>query len=128
MPFGYHRKVLRVDLTHRTLFVEEPDEALYRKYGGGSALALYYLLKEMPAGVDPLSPDNVLVLALSVLTGAPMNEAVCRTSAADVWAANPLAGLGKLSVAWSVGVPGGSDTPVTVQANVKVSGAPAVSG
>jgi len=49
--------------------VEEPGEAFYRKYMGGSALALYYLLKEMPPGVDPLGPENVLVLALSVLTG-----------------------------------------------------------
>jgi len=82
MPFGYHRKVLHVDLTQRNLQVEEPDEALYRKYGGGSALALYYLLKEMPAGVDPLSPDNVLVLALSVLTGAPISGQSRMTAAA----------------------------------------------
>ena len=29
---------------------------------GGSAMALTYLLKDMPAGVDPLGPENVLAL------------------------------------------------------------------
>ena len=88
MPFGYNRKVLHVDLTHQTLRVEEPDEALYRKYAGGSALALYYLLKELPAGVEPLSPENVLVLALSVLTGAPISGQSRMTAAAK----SPLTG------------------------------------
>ena len=36
---------------------------------GGSALNLYYLLKEIPPGIDPLGPDNVLALRGSVLTG-----------------------------------------------------------
>lgn len=38
------------------------------------------------------APMTEAVITWVVLTGAPMNEAVCRTSAADVWAANPLAG------------------------------------
>ena len=59
--------------------MEEPDEAFYRKYMGGSALAMKYLLKEMPGGVDALGPENVLVLALSVLTGAAVSvRAVAR--------------------------------------------------
>ena len=88
MPKGYHGKILHVDLTRQTLEVEEPGEAFYRKYAGGSALALYYLLQEMPAGVDPLSPENVLVLALSVLTGAPISGQSRMTAAAK----SPLTG------------------------------------
>ena len=57
MPYGYNGKILHVDLTNGRLEVEIPDEAFYRKYMGGSAMGLYYLLKEMPAGADPLGPD-----------------------------------------------------------------------
>ncbi|MCP4517965.1 MAG: aldehyde ferredoxin oxidoreductase, partial [Delftia sp.] len=51
------------------LSVEEPDEVFYRRYMGGSALGMYYLLKNTPAGADPLGPENTLVLSVSVLTG-----------------------------------------------------------
>ncbi|MCC7161973.1 MAG: aldehyde ferredoxin oxidoreductase family protein [Anaerolineae bacterium] len=73
MPFGYHGKILRVDLTHHAYHVEEPSDAFYRHYGGGSAIGLYYLLREMPANADPLGPENLLVLSLSPLTGAPIS-------------------------------------------------------
>ncbi|HIQ05142.1 MAG TPA: aldehyde:ferredoxin oxidoreductase, partial [Anaerolineae bacterium] len=45
----------------------------YRTYMGGSAFGIYYLLHEMPAGADPLGPDNVLTFMLSPLTGAPFS-------------------------------------------------------
>jgi len=73
MPHGYTGKILHVDLTQGSLEVERPSETFYRKYMGGSAFGLYYILREMPAGVDPLSPDNVLTLMLSVTTGAPIS-------------------------------------------------------
>ena len=73
MPFGYHGKILHVDLTHGRLEVEQPTEAFYRQYMGGSALGLYYLLKHTPPGTPALHPANTLALALSVLTGAPIS-------------------------------------------------------
>lgn len=73
MPYGYNGKILHVNLSSATLKVEEPPEEFYRKYMGGSALNLYYLLKEMPAGVDPLGSDNILALSLGVTTGAPIS-------------------------------------------------------
>jgi aldehyde:ferredoxin oxidoreductase len=73
MPYGYNGKILHVDLTTGTLSVEEPPEAFYRKYMGGQGIGLYYLLKEMPAGADPLGPENVLAITLSVVTGAPVS-------------------------------------------------------
>jgi aldehyde:ferredoxin oxidoreductase len=72
MPFGYTGKILHVDLTSGTLTVEEPPQAFYRKYMGGSAFGLYYILRDMPAGVDPLGPDNVLTFMISPTTGAPI--------------------------------------------------------
>ncbi|GAB4543472.1 MAG: aldehyde ferredoxin oxidoreductase family protein [Anaerolineae bacterium] len=73
MPFGYTGKILHVDLSQGSLEVENPPEAFYRKYMGGSAFGLYYILREMPPGVDPLSPENVLTFMLSVTTGAPIS-------------------------------------------------------
>jgi aldehyde:ferredoxin oxidoreductase len=88
MAYGYNGKILHVDLTTGQFEVEEPGEAFYRKYLGGSALAMYYILKEIPPGVDPLSPGNVLVLALSVLTGSAISGQSRMTAAAK----SPLTG------------------------------------
>jgi len=88
MPHGYNGKILHVNLTNGLLDVEEPGEAFYRKYMGGSALAMYYLLNEMTPGVEPLGPDNVLVLALSVLTGTAISGQSRMTAAAK----SPLTG------------------------------------
>jgi len=73
MPNGYNGKILHVDLSHGKLVSEEPHESFYRQYMGGSAMGLYYILHGMPAGVDPLSPDNILTLMLSVTTGASIS-------------------------------------------------------
>jgi len=73
MPFGYNGKILHVDLTDSSWDVEEPSEQWYRTYMGGSALASYYLLKHLKPGTDPLSEDNVLVFACSVVCGAPLS-------------------------------------------------------
>lgn len=88
MPNGYNGKILHVNLTNGELTVEEPEEKFYRKYMGGSAMGLYYLLKEMPPGADPLGPDNVLALCVSVMTGTPISGQSRLTSAAK----SPLTG------------------------------------
>ena len=73
MPNGYHGRILHVDLTTRRIEVEQPDEAYYRRYMGGSAMGASSLMSLAPRGVDPLAPENPLILALSVLTGAPFS-------------------------------------------------------
>src|SRR3990170_4391147 len=73
MPFGYNGAILHVDLTSGRLDMETPPESHYRKYMGGSAMGLYYILKEMPKGADPLGPENVLTLMAGVTTGAAIS-------------------------------------------------------
>ncbi|MBK8616163.1 MAG: aldehyde ferredoxin oxidoreductase family protein [Anaerolineales bacterium] len=73
MPNGYNGKILHVDLTKGTLEVEEPKESFYRKYLGGSAMGMYYILRDMPKGADPIGPDNVLTLMAGVTTGAAIS-------------------------------------------------------
>jgi aldehyde:ferredoxin oxidoreductase len=69
---GYAGKILRVDLTSGEIKIEKPPEDFYRRYLGGNGFVGYYLLKEAPAGADPLGPDNVLVMACGALTGVPV--------------------------------------------------------
>jgi aldehyde:ferredoxin oxidoreductase len=73
MPYGYAGKILHLDLSNQTLEIEEPSESFYRKYMGGSAMGLHYILREMPAGLDPLSPQSVITFMVSVTTGAPIS-------------------------------------------------------
>lgn len=73
MPYGYIGKILHVDLTQGTLTVEEPPEAFYRKYLGGSAMGMHYILRKVPKGADPLGPENVLTLFTGVATGAAIS-------------------------------------------------------
>ena len=88
MPYGYNGKILHVDLTAGTLEVEEPPEMFYRKYMGGSAMGMVYILREMPRGVDPLSPENVMTVMLSVTTGASISG----QSRVNVNARSPMSG------------------------------------
>ncbi len=69
MAYGYTGNILRVDLTTEQVHVEQQTEEFYRKYAGGSAMNMYYLLKEMKKGVDPLGPDNMLCMSTGVTTG-----------------------------------------------------------
>lgn len=72
MAPGYVGKILKINLNDLSYSVEEKDEYFYRTFMGGSAMASYFLLTEMKKGVDPLGPDNVLVLTTSILTGAAL--------------------------------------------------------
>lgn len=82
MTYGFTGKILYVDLTTGSLHTETISEADYRLYPGGRALAAYLLLRHMPRGADPFGPDNVLVLANGLLTGAPFSTATRFTAAA----------------------------------------------
>lgn len=73
MPYGYKGRILHVNLSQGTLEVEEPPESFYRKYMGGSAMGMYYILREMPPRTDPLASESVLTLMLGVTTGVPIS-------------------------------------------------------
>ncbi len=80
--------VYHVDLTRGSVETKTIPEHIYRKYPGGSALAAYLLLQAIPAGADPLGPDNVLVMAVSPLTGL----AISGQSRMTACARSPLTG------------------------------------
>jgi len=73
MAYGYNGKILKVNLSSRTTEVFAPDEKWYRTYFGGSGFLGRFLLTELPPQADPLGPENVLIFACSVVTGAPFS-------------------------------------------------------
>ena len=89
MLFGYAGKILHVDLTKGKISTEQPTEEFYKTYIGGSAMGTYYLFKNTPGGVDPLSPENTLAFMLSPTTGVSISG----QSRMNVTAKSPLTGL-----------------------------------
>jgi len=73
MPSGCAGRILHVDLGQGTIEVEQPPESFYRKYLGGSAMGMHYILNRVQAGTDPLGPENVLTLMVGVPTGAAIS-------------------------------------------------------
>ena len=95
MAYGYHDRVLRVDLSSGRISVDEHDETWYRRYLGGAAVSAYYLLKELAPGIDPLGPDNKLIISPGVLTGIPVSG----SGRNSVGAKSPMTGgIGKSEV------------------------------
>lgn len=72
IPYGYTGKILRIDLGSGKQSIDQHDELWYRTYMGGGCLAAWYMLKEMPAGIDPLGPDNMLIYSISPIVGTPV--------------------------------------------------------
>ena len=67
---GYNDCILRVDLTTGAITRQSlPGEETMRLLLGGKGLGAYLLYKEQPAGIDPLSQENHLILNVGPLTG-----------------------------------------------------------
>jgi aldehyde:ferredoxin oxidoreductase len=66
--YGWHGKILRVDLTHQKTSAEEIDPQTAKDYIGGRGWAIRYLYDEMDPAADPLSPENVMIFATGPLT------------------------------------------------------------
>lgn len=66
-------KILDIDLSSGSIKTKSLSGEIYRLYPGGSSLGLYLALQEMGAGINPLSPDNMLIFSVSVLTGLPIS-------------------------------------------------------
>jgi aldehyde:ferredoxin oxidoreductase len=88
MPPHQSWKILRVNLNnHSTLIQEMPFDSI-RQFMGGRTFGAYLMLQEIPAGIDPLGPDNKLIFATGVLTHSKLSGA----SRFSVMAKSPLTG------------------------------------
>lgn len=72
VSYGWAGKILRVDLTTRSI-TTEPTEP-YKHYIGGMGLANKIMYDEVPAGTDPFAPENKIIFAVGPLTasGVPL--------------------------------------------------------
>ena len=70
--YGWTGKILRVNLTDKTVSVSPTDP--YKEYLGGMGIANKIMYDEVPAGTDPLSPENKIVFAVGppTATGVPL--------------------------------------------------------
>jgi len=87
--YGYAGKLLRVDLTREKVSFESIKPEILREYMGGVGYGAKLLYDELPAGVDPFSPDNKLLFATGPLTGT----AAPGSGFAEVCFKSPLTGL-----------------------------------
>jgi len=120
------KKLLRVNLTNRTISEEELNKEWLRDYIGGRGYATKLLYEEMPAGVDALSEENKLVFALGPLTGSnmptggrymvatksPLTGCIACSNSGGFWG-NELARAGYMFIV----IEGKSDSPVYLWIN-----------
>ncbi len=66
---GYAGKILKMNLTSSSSDIQKLDEKIAREFLGGRGLGTKILYDELPAGVNPLSPENIIVFATGSLTG-----------------------------------------------------------
>jgi aldehyde:ferredoxin oxidoreductase len=80
---GTFGKLLAIDLGAKKTRSEEIPDNVFQQYLGGKGLGAYLLKRLNPPGVDPLSPENRLILATGPACGFP------------VWGANRYAAFTK---------------------------------
>jgi aldehyde:ferredoxin oxidoreductase len=71
LPDCYSGRVLWIDLTSESTREENLDSSIYKSFIGGKGLGAYLLYRELEAGIDALSPDNVLLFLTGPLQGLP---------------------------------------------------------
>jgi len=69
--YGWHGRLLRVNLTTGDIREETIPEDEAKRFIGGRGLAIKYLMEGMNPRADPLSPENLLVMATGPLTSTP---------------------------------------------------------
>lgn len=70
--FAYAGRFLHVDVSSGRHWTEDLDEELARKHLGSRGLGAHLLFRDLPAGTDPASPDNLLIFMTGPLVGTPV--------------------------------------------------------
>lgn len=67
--FSVIGRLAKVDLNNETVTIEPiPDES-FKKFLGGNGLAIKIMLDIVRPGIDPLSPENIIIFATGPVTG-----------------------------------------------------------
>ncbi|MDZ4178165.1 MAG: aldehyde ferredoxin oxidoreductase family protein [Coriobacteriia bacterium] len=89
MRGGYAGRVLRIDLTDRSVTEYPWSDAQRKATLGGKIMAAQILYDLLEPGIDPLGPENVLVVSTGPLTGTGAPS----TARFNVSALSPLTGI-----------------------------------
>jgi aldehyde:ferredoxin oxidoreductase len=68
--YGYAGQILWVDLSLRTTRITDLDPQFARTYVGGKGFGAGILTSDLAPGVDPLSPENIVVISTGPFTGS----------------------------------------------------------
>ncbi len=85
---GWIGNILRINLTDRKIKKESFDEDFARKWVGGRGFAVKILWDELKPWIDPLGPENKLIISLGPIAGIPAPN----TGKTVVAAKSPLTG------------------------------------
>lgn len=69
---GWNGCLLRVDLTRQKSVAQKYSRDFAEKFIGGRGFAAKILWDELKPGLDPFSPENLLIIAAGPLTGLPI--------------------------------------------------------
>ena len=98
---GYKNRILEVDLSNSSMSITDIPNEDKRRFIGGSGVAAKLFLDRFNYKVDPLSPDNPLIIMNGPLTGTTLPG----TSRFAVCGKSPLTGI------WGEGTCGGNFGP-----------------
>mgnify|MGYP000035215185 CR=1 FL=1 len=80
MPYGYHGKLIDIDLTTENVKIININNKIFRRFLGGRGLATWILWKEIGARwdeIDPLSPENLFLVLTGPMTGYYPGIKIC---------------------------------------------------
>ena len=86
---GMFGQILDINLTTETWKLAEYSQDLASKYLGGRGFNVHVLYEQLPADVDPLGPDNLLLISCGILTGT----AAPSSARLHINALSPLTGI-----------------------------------
>jgi aldehyde:ferredoxin oxidoreductase len=86
---GFFNRLLRIDLSSQTFTVQPIPDDVLANHLGGKGLAATILVDNTPVGVDPLAPENPLVVAIGPAAGTLLAPA----SRYGLFAKSPLTGI-----------------------------------
>src|SRR5262245_21354301 len=87
--YGFHGRLLQIDLTNAHTSSSELEESRLRAFLGGLGLGTSLLYDYAPTGVEPFSPDNPLILTSAPLVGTGLTT----TAKFGVVTKSPLTGF-----------------------------------
>jgi len=67
---GFYNRLLHIDMTRQTYETQVVSDNLLENTLGGKGLAVHLLLELNPPGVDPLAPENHMVIAAGPAAGS----------------------------------------------------------